>query len=52
MSAVRQVADHVADLHLGRIVEHAAAEDLFRSPRHAYTRLLLDAAPTRVGRGG
>lgn len=52
LTAVRQVADDVAVMRLGRIVEHAAADDLFRSPRHPCTRLLLDAAPTLVSGGG
>ncbi|MFJ9865758.1 hypothetical protein [Streptomyces sp. NPDC101165] len=52
LTAVRQVADDVAVLRLGRIVEHAASDDLFRSPRHPYTWLLLDAAPALVGGGG
>ncbi|MEU9986848.1 ATP-binding cassette domain-containing protein [Streptomyces sp. NPDC048045] len=52
LTAVRQVADHVAVMRLGRIVEHACAEDLFRSPGHPYTRTLLDAEPTLLGDAG
>ena len=38
-------------MYLGRIVELGAAETVFRTPRHPYTRLLLDAIPDleRVG---
>ncbi|WP_265736787.1 ABC transporter ATP-binding protein [Actinacidiphila yeochonensis] len=46
LSAVRRMSDLVAVMYLGRIVEHAEAEELFRSPRHPYTRMLLDAEPT------
>jgi peptide/nickel transport system ATP-binding protein len=32
-------------MYLGRLVEVAAAEELFARPRHPYTRMLLDAVP-------
>ncbi len=39
-------------MYLGRLVEVAAAKDLFARPRHPYTRMLLDAVPdlAHVGR--
>ncbi|WP_371539237.1 ATP-binding cassette domain-containing protein [Streptomyces sp. NBC_00466] len=49
LKAVRQMSDQVAVMYLGRIVEHSAADELFRSPRHPYTRILLDAEPTLAG---
>jgi oligopeptide/dipeptide ABC transporter ATP-binding protein len=40
----------VAVLYLGRVMEEASAEALFRDPRHPYTRALLSASPSRPGR--
>jgi peptide/nickel transport system ATP-binding protein len=45
LAVVRHMATRVAVMYLGRLVEIAAAEDLFARPRHPYTRMLLDAAP-------
>ncbi len=45
MSVVRYVADRVAVMYLGHIVELAAKEELFENPSHPYTRALLDAIP-------
>jgi peptide/nickel transport system ATP-binding protein len=46
LAVVSQVADRVAVMHRGKIVEQAATRDLFRSPQHEYTRRLLASAPT------
>ena len=46
LAVVRQVADRVAVLQHGRIVEQAAADELYRHPQHPYTQRLLASAPT------
>ena len=45
LSIVRKVADRIAVMSQGRIVETAATETLFESPQHAYTLGLLAAEP-------
>ena len=45
LSVVRHLADRVAVLYVGKIVELAAVEDLFTAPRHPYTEALLAAMP-------
>ena len=45
MGVVADIADRVAVMYAGRIVEIAPAEDLFREPRHPYTALLLASVP-------
>ncbi|WP_116132705.1 ABC transporter ATP-binding protein [Tropicimonas sp. IMCC34043] len=49
LAVVEAVADRVAVMYFGRIVELAAAQDIFARPRHHYTALLARSAPT-VGR--
>ena len=46
MSVVRYMADRVGVMYLGRLVEEAATDELFRHPLHPYTRVLLSAVPT------
>lgn len=45
LAVVRQMAERVAVLYLGRLVELAPREELFRRPRHPYTVSLLEAVP-------
>ncbi|MDO8187095.1 ABC transporter ATP-binding protein [Conexibacter sp. JD483] len=48
--AVRHVADRIAVMYLGRVVEEGPAEALAASPRHPYTKALFSAVPTLAGR--
>jgi len=47
---VAQVADDVAVMHLGKIVEQGSVREVLKNPQHPYTRALLDALPSRRAR--
>jgi peptide/nickel transport system ATP-binding protein len=46
LAVVEHIADEVAVMYLGRIVEHAAAASVFETPSHPYTRALLASVLT------
>jgi peptide/nickel transport system ATP-binding protein len=45
LAVVHHIADRVGVMYLGRVVELAHKSELFKDPKHPYTRMLLDAIP-------
>lgn len=50
IGAAVEIADRVAVMYAGRIVEEAAMSEILRHPRHPYTRVLLGSRPKRGSR--
>jgi len=46
LGVVAQMADEVVVMYRGHIVEKASAKELFKGPKHPYTRALLDSIPS------
>ena len=51
LTVVQHMADRIGVLYLGRLVEEASPDELFATPRHPYTQMLLAAAPKMDGFG-
>jgi oligopeptide/dipeptide ABC transporter ATP-binding protein len=49
LSVISRLADRVAIMYLGRVVEVGATADVFADPRHPYTQMLLEAHPRLDG---
>ena len=45
MGVVAEIADDVAVMYMGRIVEHGTAEQVFNNPQHPYTKALMKSVP-------
>ena len=50
LAVVAEMCDEVAVMYLGRIVEHAPVREIFKNPKHPYTRGLLNSIP-KLGLG-
>jgi len=49
LGVVAEVADRVAVMYAGRIVEHGTRDEVLFEPRHPYTKALLDSVPRVTG---
>ena len=49
LSVLRQIADRIAVMYLGRLVEIGDSEQIYDAPKHPYTGALLSAVPRARG---
>jgi len=48
LGIIAELCDYVVVLYAGEVVEQGPIEDIFHSPRHPYTRALLECDPARI----
>ncbi len=48
LGVVAEMADEVAVMYMGRIVEHATTEEIFENPKHPYTQALMESIPGMI----
>ena len=48
LGVVAEMSDEVAVMYMGRIVEHAATEEIFENPKHPYTQALMQSIPGMI----
>ena len=51
LGVMAEFSHEIAVMYAGKIVEHAETHELFRAPRHPYTRGLLESLPSQGNRG-
>ncbi len=51
LGVIAQIADDVAVMYAGEVVEMATVEEIFKNPKHPYTRSLLQSIPTKDNEG-
>ncbi|MBB3112493.1 peptide/nickel transport system ATP-binding protein [Paenibacillus phyllosphaerae] len=51
LQVVRHISDRIGVMYLGKLVEVAPSDELFRHPAHPYTRLLIDSIPRQQSGG-
>lgn len=48
LAVIEHISDFVAVMYLGKIVEYASSDSLYKKPTHPYTRVLMDSIPIAV----
>jgi len=49
IAVIAEMTDYMAVMYAGRIVETGKTKDIFKNPKHSYTRMLLDSTPSIIG---